>query len=57
MIAEYERIKSDYCDKIQDILSELEHLRKENRDTTQIIQQLEKALEEFLIFKRESKTD
>jgi predicted patatin/cPLA2 family phospholipase len=56
-IVEYERIKSEYCDKIQGLISELAHRRKENRDTTQIILQLEKALEEFLIFKRNLKMD
>jgi len=51
--SEYEKIESEYCDNIQELIQRLERLRKEEKDTTEICRQLEIALEEFRLFRRE----
>jgi uncharacterized coiled-coil DUF342 family protein len=54
-VKEYEKRKSEYCDKIEELAQKLEQLRKERRDTTQICNQLETVLKAFLLFKRGGK--
>lgn len=51
---EYEKKKSEWCDKIEKLIEELEQLRKEHKDTTDITLQLEIALEDFFLFRRKS---
>jgi len=51
---EYEKKKSEWCDKIEKLIEELEQLRKEHKDTTNITLRLETVLEDFFLFRRES---
>jgi hypothetical protein len=54
-VAEYEKIKSEYCDKVQGLIQKLESLRKEEKDTIEICRQLETTLKEFFLLRREVK--
>ena len=54
-VKEYEKRKSEYCDKIEDLVQKSEQLRKAGKDTTEICKQLETALKEFLLFRRDGK--
>lgn len=52
-VVEYQKRQSEYCDLIQELIQELEWLRSEGKDTTEITQRLETILEEFVRFRRQ----
>lgn len=54
-VEEYEKRKSEYCDKVEELVQKSEQLRKQGRDTTEIGTKLEAVLKDFLLFRRNGK--
>jgi hypothetical protein len=48
----HEKRKSEYCDKIEELVQTLERLRKAGRDTTEICNLLETVLKDFFVFRQ-----
>jgi len=54
-VAEYKKRISEYCDEIEELVQTLERLRKKGRDPTEICNQLETTLKDFLLFRQSGK--
>ncbi|HML33797.1 hypothetical protein [Sporomusa sphaeroides] len=52
---EYKQKEIELSDKIRELSEEFDQLCKEKRDTTEVLQRLGIALEEFLLFRRNFK--
>ncbi|HML89956.1 MAG TPA: hypothetical protein PKA28_16040 [Methylomusa anaerophila] len=48
----YEQKETELCDKIRNLLEELDRLDKEGKDTTETLMRLETALEDVRLFKQ-----
>ncbi len=51
-LEEYEKEISEWCDKLEKLIQEVERLRKANQDTNAVVSRLKTTLDDYDLFKR-----